>query len=909
MPRVTEAIQNFLRARRASHNAPELLDRWNPFMETQVNVAAGQGEPVEGKHNTYSDGIHEWWPIRIPKNASTTPEFKDYELRWPLDEHVEGIGWTGWDFAGRKSRALGFDFDSITGHAKGVGISDAELLAIRETASALPYVEVRKSTGGNGLHLYVYFDEAGVPTANHTEHAALGRAVLGMMASETGFDFASQIDACGGNMWIWHRKMTSSNQGLKLIKPATKSLSLSDLPANWRDHIEVVTRRRAKVRIHSELKDEHLDPFEVLASARKTVPLDDRHKAIIDELKRTGFSVVWVPDHHLLQTHTKALDKIFTEKHEELGLRGVFKTNSAGRDPGTPNCFAFPLENGGWRIYRFSPGIAEAETWNQDKEGWTNCYFNRRPNLKVAAEAMGATEDAERGGFVFKRAKQAKEAAEALGQKIDIDERLLKRPARLKAHKDGRLVMEITKKPDEADNKPLKGWLSKKGKWVKVFDVQTEEQKDETSYAEYDNLVRQLMTPAREDAGWYLRSSDNQWHRFSTEKVKMRLLALGNSDGEAKLILGNRIANTWKLVNVPFGSEYPGDRQWNIDAAQYVFQPIELQDDEVPLHPSWDKILKHCGQDLDGPVRDDHWCKLHNIRSGADYLLYWIACLMRHPFHPLPYLFLFGNQNSGKSILHEAISLLMTKGVASADRALTNAQEHNGELANCVLAYVEEKDLSAAGGVAYNRIKDWVTSPVMWIRKMRTDAYSQPNTIHFIQCANDLKSIALPPGDTRVCVLFVPDLLPGEEIPKGELTNRLKEEGPHFMRTLLDLPLPSPHSRLYLPAIKTRNKERAEDMNRCALDQFVTDNVYLVAGEMIEFGKFFEKFQEWLPTDKKHEWKKSVVLDEIRRRFTYGAHTGNKRMIGNVAWESKSVEPGTLPWVAKDGYLVRKDAA
>ena len=96
---------------------------------------------------------------------------------------------------------------------------------MKQAACALPYVEVRRSTGGGGIHLYVYFDDAGVPTANHTEHAALARCILGMMSAEVGFDFASAIDACGHVMWIYHRKMTAENRGLEIIKPAAKRLS------------------------------------------------------------------------------------------------------------------------------------------------------------------------------------------------------------------------------------------------------------------------------------------------------------------------------------------------------------------------------------------------------------------------------------------------------------------------------------------------------------------------------------------------------------------------------------------------------------------------------------------------------------------------------------------------------------
>lgn len=751
-----------------------------------------------------------------------------------------------------------------------------------------------------------------MPTANHTEHAALARCVLGMMSSETGFDFASQIDCCGGNLWIWHRKMSQDNEGLKLLKAAEKKLSLSDLPPNWRDHIEVVTRRRAKVRVCTELKDEHLDPFEALTSARRVVQLDDTHRAIIDELSQSGFSTIWVPDHHLCQTHTKALEKLTEEKNlqgkyqYQYQYQGIFKTNSKGNNPGTPNCFMFPLDKGDWRVYRFSPGVQEAETWSQDKEGWTNCYFNCKPNLATAAKAMGGIEDPDHGGFMFNKVAQAKKAAEALGQKIDVKN--YNRKARLKAHKDGRLVMQILKNPGDKD-KTLEGWISKNDKWVKMFDVFADEKRDDVSHAEYDAIIRQLVSPSGEDAGWYLRADDETWQRFGTEKVKLRLHSMGNPKPQVELILGSTIGKAWKLVNVPFQPEYLGDRQWNVHAAQYAYQPVELDElgnDQMPQHPHWDRVLKHCGQDLDGAVRESEWCALHNIKSGADYLLYWTAFLLRDPFQPLPYLFLYGNQNSGKSILHQAIALLMSTGVASADRALGSNNDFNGELANCVLAYIEETDLSAHDGRAYNRIKDWTTNDELWIRRMYTDAYKQRNTLHFVQTGNKLRNVYLESGDTRIVVLFVPDLPPGEEIPKSTLIAKLREEAPHFMRTVMDLVLPSPYSRMGLPPLRTRNKERAEELNSNALETFIAEQCYKVPGEMVEFAVFYKRFLDWVPEGRRYTWKKSLVLDEIKQRFPYGAYTNNKRMIGNLSFEPKEAQPGTKPWIVVDNWLTKE---
>jgi len=59
MPKVSEAFHAFLHARQTPANA-DLVARWSIEMETQLNVAAGEGEPVAGKRTTWSDGINEW---------------------------------------------------------------------------------------------------------------------------------------------------------------------------------------------------------------------------------------------------------------------------------------------------------------------------------------------------------------------------------------------------------------------------------------------------------------------------------------------------------------------------------------------------------------------------------------------------------------------------------------------------------------------------------------------------------------------------------------------------------------------------------------------------------------------------------------------------------------------------------
>jgi len=114
---VTEAISRFLTLNPlVLPHQKDLIALYDPGMEVQVNPWAGDGTPSEdGK--SYSDGIETWFAIRIPKNARTTPEFRDYELWWTLQNHAECIGMTGWNFEKRLSMHVGFDFDAICGNS------------------------------------------------------------------------------------------------------------------------------------------------------------------------------------------------------------------------------------------------------------------------------------------------------------------------------------------------------------------------------------------------------------------------------------------------------------------------------------------------------------------------------------------------------------------------------------------------------------------------------------------------------------------------------------------------------------------------------------------------------------------------------------------------------------------------
>jgi len=320
-----------------------------------------------------------------------------------------------------------------------------------------------------------------------------------------------------------------------------------------------------------------------------------------------------------------------------------------------------------------------------------------------------------------------------------------------------------------------------------------------------------------------------------------------------------------------------------IKLVQVIYER-SLSDDEAPHHPHWDKICEHIGTELTPALKGLAWAERANIRTGADYLRAWVACAFRCPFQPTPYLFLFGGENCGKSIFYESLELLVTKGVVKADHALGNT-DFNGELAGAIICAVEEKDLSKFPG-AHAKIKEWVTGRTIAIRKMRHDSYQQPNSTHWVQTANKQSACPVFPGDTRITVIFVPDLMPGQEIPKDELIVKLEEESPHFLYTLMHLELPALTGRLRIPVVTTASKRQAEEDNRSDLEVFIDEHCERRANvKEIAFKDFYARFYESVPASNKHNWTKERVRKELPVRHPLVAGTGNRRYVNGLVWK------------------------
>ena len=259
----TQAITNFLERNRSPKDLSSL---YNADMEAQVLIDPGSGELVKGefkghKWQAYKDleTGETYKTFRIPYAAKTEhASFDDPPMNFDLAKHALSIGMTGWDWKHKVSKWVGYDFDSIVEHVK-AGLSLDDLSAIQNALMQLPYCTIRKSTSGNGLHIYVFVND--IRTKTHTEHGALARAILTRMCTDTGYDLQGKVDCFGTILWCWDKRVeVEGSQGLQLIKSGGV---LEDIPLNWRDHVDVIKKKTRRIR-PDVITEDNVDPFEAL---------------------------------------------------------------------------------------------------------------------------------------------------------------------------------------------------------------------------------------------------------------------------------------------------------------------------------------------------------------------------------------------------------------------------------------------------------------------------------------------------------------------------------------------------------------------------------------------------------------------------------------------------------------------
>lgn len=812
---------------------------YEPTLECHVEVAQGDGER-DGK--CFTNGKEKWYSFRIQDTRSANAT-----VGWEFNRHVLCIGLSGWDFHQKVSRWVGFDFDSIVGHKR--GLTEDQLNEIVVKLKDIPWVTIRKSTGGKGLHVYVPIATGDIRSECRQDHIGFAKGILSQLCALTGFDFIIKSDTIGSILWVWSRRQTTGS--FQLIKEATEGIVLR---ADWKDNDASKKKRTAKKEAAANVKVEGLS---------------EEHRRLIDWFAKGKDLWYWDNELHMLVCHTFSLKMA----HTDLQLKGIYDTVSTGKDlPNDQNAFAFPIKNGGWIVRRHSRGTREHPYWKTDKSGWTYCLYNRLPTLSDISSYYGGGESA-RGDYCFSSHKHVESICKVLAPTAELQFPLWAgdRQVRLKALKDAKVAITF----DSTPNDPLPiGWIRGKGKWERVISILEEERELKTP----DDMLRHTVTEGK-DAGWYLKSKD--WTDEPVSNAMYALGSMGYSSIEVKELIGQCVLNPWILVNKPFEVEYPGNREWNKFAAQLSMEPKEGP------WPTWKLVFDHWGKGLNQAVSESPWCITNGIRDGASYLLYWFACVFQYPTEPLPYLFVFGPEKSGKSSLHEFPSLLVNRGVIKAGQALVNPQGFNGELAGAIICVNDEINLSVSR-VAHDRIKEWTTAKTITIRALYQNAFDLPNTTHWIQCANQASWCPIKLGDTRI-VMWRLDK-PESEIPKELLLSRLRDEIAAFLWFLTHLEIPETIERLRIPPVETAEKREEVEMN--IVERFIAEKLYPRKGQFILFSDFCNQFWHYCETIgvRAGEWSKQKIgssIPMVEGMPIKGRSTSdNQVIIGNYALDA-----------------------
>jgi len=686
----------------------------------------------------------------------------------------------------------------------------------------VPYIEVRRSSSGRGTHLYVFLD--GIPTKNHTIHAALAKVILAKMSQDAGFDFAPYIDVCGGNMWVWRRNQADASfallkagQGLlsewseKELEGGPKGDPFYKVAKDWRSYVPSI--------------DKETTPVGKITPAL----LSDAQKLFVDTVAAGRYFTVWQADKSCLHTHTCAIKAA----HAELKLRGVFETLSAG-DHQDCNCFCYPLEDDAWRVVRFHPGAKEAPTWTQDGTGWTHCAVNQSVNLGSAAEAYNGVELPRSGGYVFENAAEATQALAAMGHTLEVPEYLQDRRIKLITQKDGRPIVALERRQE--DETP-RGWSAEKRSWFeRVLGAKPEQQ--QVNLIDRYRLVYPDESQQHGAERWGL--SNMGWQHTDRAKMHDHLMHMLHDNAAVIDILGGLADREWCFVDIPFGPEYPGNNRWNLKAAQLRIQPTT----KTPHHPTWDMMLSHTFSGLDNAISKDAWCREYNIRTGRDYALLWVASMIRKPFDRTPYLFLAGKENCGKSTFHESLQHLITSnGIMDATTLLGGKDMFTGPLQYAVLVCVEEASFDK-NKTAAARMKNWTGNEFINLRQMRREQITIRNKLHFVQVANEMGAAPFSGSeDTRITMTYVPEIK--NYISRETLHGQLQAEAPHILRTLLEIPLPpTDRSRFCLPMIDTEHKQGIRSAQQTNLERFISE-FCVISDSRLLFNDFATKYRKW----------------------------------------------------------------
>jgi len=218
-------------------------------------------------------------------------------------------------------------------------------------------------------------------------------------------------------------------------------------------------------------------------------------------------------------------------------------------------------------------------------------------------------------------------------------------------------------------------------------------------------------------------------------------------------------------------------------------------------HPSWDTILGHiAGGELNTALAANDWA-IRNRVTGMEYMQRWVKYVIQGL--RVPYLFLWGPQSSGKSILGDALEVLLGHDAVVFGNQIVCRKlgKFNSELMNARLVRFEECEFDR--DTYYRVVAPLIHDDTIVIHKMGREPITIQNQLNFVHMHNHRNACPTLVGDEHLMALYVTMLGEGAEIVKPDLLDRLRGEKDSFLATLDRLPGDIVEGELALPPITT----------------------------------------------------------------------------------------------------------
>ena len=169
--------------------------------------------------------------------------------------------------------------------------------------------------------------------------------------------------------------------------------------------------------------------------------------------------------------------------------------------------------------------------------------------LRLTAQKHGGA-SGEKQDIIYEKARGIVATFQDLGITVPIPDKYLDRPAKLRLHTDGRIIVDLKGGKTEA---PVAGWGKRSNRIVRVFDIVCPGLGEMEQAEDLDKSYRCVVSRAKVHVGWWYYNGD-YWVRHPASNCVYSLQSRGYCKDEAQAALGRCVTDTWTLVAVPFAA-------------------------------------------------------------------------------------------------------------------------------------------------------------------------------------------------------------------------------------------------------------------------------------------------------------------------------------------------------------------